>query len=137
VLVVGASLAEGITFWPVSEVIRQAAEITGGLPGEDRIGLPEPERTAVVERIVALGLGGCGVIKDLLGDRKFLEASDDRDLVVVFDGVTGRSRCFGLIEYLEGGARGSRSSLYAKRGPSFWRCGQDGQYGSPGCDCDA
>jgi class 3 adenylate cyclase/tetratricopeptide (TPR) repeat protein len=107
---------EGITFWPLSDVVRQAAGITEGDLVEDarsRIEalLPKTEeRTAIRDRVAAaVGLGeGAGELRETFwAIRKVLEAlAADRSLVVVFDDIQWAEPTFlDLIEYLEGWIR--------------------------------
>jgi class 3 adenylate cyclase/tetratricopeptide (TPR) repeat protein len=107
---------EGITFWPLSDVVRQAAGITEGDLVEDarsRIEalLPKTEeRTAIRDRVAAaVGLGeGAGELRETFwAVRKVLEAlAAHRSLVVVFDDIQWAEPTFlDLIEYLEGWIR--------------------------------
>jgi class 3 adenylate cyclase/tetratricopeptide (TPR) repeat protein len=107
---------EGITFWPLSDVVRQAAGITEGDLVEDarsRIEalLPETEERAAIRNRVAaaVGLGeGAGELRETFwAIRKVLEAlAADRSLVVVFDDIQWAEPTFlDLIEYLEGWSR--------------------------------
>jgi class 3 adenylate cyclase/tetratricopeptide (TPR) repeat protein len=107
---------EGITFWPLSEVVRQAAGITEGDLVEDarsRIEalLPETEeRAAIRDRVAAaVGLGeGAGELRETFwAIRKILEAlAADHPLVVVFDDIQWAEPTFlDLIEYVEGWIR--------------------------------
>src|SRR5919202_937890 len=101
---------KGITFWPLVELVRDAAGI-----GEDdppdvarakvaRL-VPEEERDAVVERVsAAVGLSGAQFpIEELFwGARKLLEAlASERPLVAVFDDVHWAEPTFlDLVEHL-------------------------------------
>jgi predicted ATPase/class 3 adenylate cyclase len=101
---------DGITFWPLVEVVRAAARI-----GEDdsadtarrRIAslLPaeEPERDRIVDRIVsAVGLGGAAfpVAELFWGARKLLESqARERPLVVVIDDIHSAEETF--LDFLQ------------------------------------
>jgi class 3 adenylate cyclase len=86
---------EGITFWPVSEVVRQAAGITEGEWEEDarsRIGdlLPPTDESGIIRDRVAAAIGvgeATGAIQETFwAIRKLLEAvALERPLLVVFD----------------------------------------------------
>jgi class 3 adenylate cyclase/tetratricopeptide (TPR) repeat protein len=109
---------EGITFWPVGEVVRQAAGITGDTE-------PEAARAAVLahlqgeehaDRIAEsvsqlLGLAGAtGTLEETFwGIRRFLEATArPRPLVVVFDDIHWAEPTFlDLVEYLGDFATGA------------------------------
>jgi predicted ATPase len=101
---------DGITFWPLVEVVRAAARI-----GEDdsadtargRIAalLPadEPERDRIVDRVVsAVGLGGTAfpVAELFWGARKLLESqARERPLVVVIDDIHSAEETF--LDFLQ------------------------------------
>jgi class 3 adenylate cyclase/tetratricopeptide (TPR) repeat protein len=89
---------EGITFWPLVEIVRNAAEIVeddSGQDARDKIAnlLPanDPDREAIVERVVsAIGLStrDFPVTEIFWGARRLLEArSADRPVVVVVDDI--------------------------------------------------
>jgi class 3 adenylate cyclase len=109
---------EGITFWPVANVVHEAAGITeGDSPHEARakIGaiLPEGEhRPVVLDRVAAavgLGEAAWSIQETFWAIRKFLEAvASDRPLIVVFDDIHWAEPAFlDLVEYLEGWSRTS------------------------------
>jgi tetratricopeptide (TPR) repeat protein len=109
---------EGITFWPVANVVHEAAGILEGDSPEEaraRIGalLPEGEdRTVVKDRVAAaVGLGDAtwSIQETFWGIRKLLESvASDRPVVVVFDDIHWAEPAFlDLVEYLEGWSRSS------------------------------
>ena len=109
---------DGITFWPISETVHQAAEITEDDPPEQaksRIEalLPETEQRDVIRDRVAAALGlseGAGAIQETFwAIRKLFEAlGRDRPLVVLYDDIQWADPAFlDLIEYLEGWSVGS------------------------------
>jgi class 3 adenylate cyclase/tetratricopeptide (TPR) repeat protein len=101
---------EGITFWPVAEVIQQAAGLEGVGSADEvlaKIGalLPEGEEPVMAERLAAiLGVGGApGAIQEsFLAVRKAFEAlAAERPLLVVFDDIQwGEPTFLDLIQYL-------------------------------------
>ena len=100
---------EGITFWPLTEVVRAAARISeedspevatakiAGLLGED------PERDAIVDRVAsAVGLSDASfpVAELFWGARKLLESqASSRPLVLVIDDIHSAEPT--LLEFLE------------------------------------
>jgi predicted ATPase/class 3 adenylate cyclase len=109
---------EGITFWPVVNVVHEAAGITEGdspIEARSRIEalLPEGEdRPATRDRVAAavgLGEGTWSIQETFWAIRKFLESvASDRPLVVVFDDIHwGEPAFLDLVEYLEGWSRSS------------------------------
>ena len=111
-VVVGRCLpyGEGITFWPIIEVLKTAAGISDGhSPDEARAKIAEllegPDATLVVERLSALmGLTDVtpGVQETFWAVRKlFDELATRRPLVVVFDDIHWAEPTFlDLLEYL-------------------------------------
>jgi class 3 adenylate cyclase/tetratricopeptide (TPR) repeat protein len=125
---------EGITFWPVANVVHEAAGITESdspeearskiealLPGGD-------DRVVLRDRVAAaVGLGEAtwSIQETFWAVRKLLEAvARERPLIVVFDDIHWAEQAFlDLVEYLEGWSRGwavlivciSRPELLARR----------------------
>ena len=104
---------EGITFWPVTEIVKQAAAIgSGDSPDQARVKLaalvPDGEEGAVVVERVAGIVGLADMAASPEGTfwavRKLLEAlSSKRPLVVVFDDIHWAEGTFlDLVEYLAG-----------------------------------
>jgi class 3 adenylate cyclase/tetratricopeptide (TPR) repeat protein len=104
---------EGITFWPIAEVVRQAAAISEGDSVEEarsRIEalLPESEERAVIRDhlAAAVGLGGSagGIHETFWAIRRLFESpAEHRPLVVVLDDIHWAEPSFlDLIEYMEG-----------------------------------
>ncbi len=106
---------DGITFWPLAEVVREAAAIAAEDTAEEAIGkvaaLLEHEgthtadRQAVVERVAAvIGLSPAQfpVAELFWGSRKLLEAmGHDRPLVVIIDDIHSAEQTFlELIDHL-------------------------------------
>lgn len=109
---------DGITFWPVSEVIHEAAAISeGDSPEEARFRiealLPETDERALIRDRVAATIGlaesGGGLQETFWAVRKLLEAvASDQPIVVVFDDIHWAEPTFlDLIEYLEGWSKTS------------------------------
>jgi class 3 adenylate cyclase len=109
---------EGITFWPIVEVVRQAARISEGDSTEGARSRIETllrdgeERAVIGDRVAAaVGLGGAtGEIPETFwAIRKLFEAlADDRPVVMVFDDIHWAEPTFlDLVEYLEGRTRSS------------------------------
>jgi class 3 adenylate cyclase/tetratricopeptide (TPR) repeat protein len=119
---------EGITFWPIIEVLRDAAGVSDAdSPDEVRpkiLELLEPATSAqlIGERLVALlGLSGVtpGIQETFWAVRKFLEElAARRPLVVVFDDIQwGEATFLDLLEYLAGWIEGVPVMLlYLARG---------------------
>jgi class 3 adenylate cyclase/tetratricopeptide (TPR) repeat protein len=108
---------EGITFWPIVEVLRDAAEVSeADSPEEARskiLELLEPATNTqlIGERLAALlGLSGVtpGIQETFWAVRKFLEElAARRPLVVVFDDIQwGEPTFLDLLEYLAGWIEG-------------------------------
>jgi class 3 adenylate cyclase/tetratricopeptide (TPR) repeat protein len=105
------SYGEGITFWPIAEVVRHAAGITGAAPPEqirpritELLGASDHQRL-IDERLAALlGMPGAtpGIQETFWAVRRFLETlAVDRPLVVVFDDIQwGEPTFLDLLEYL-------------------------------------
>ncbi|MEA2637953.1 MAG: hypothetical protein QOE18_1010, partial [Chloroflexota bacterium] len=109
---------EGITFWPIAEMVRQAAEIaTSDSPSDARdkvaalLSSLEPAESALVsDRIcAAIGLGGSdGAIQETFwAVRRMLEAlALDRPLVAVVEDIHwAESTLLDLLEYITGFSR--------------------------------
>jgi serine/threonine protein kinase len=106
------SYGEGITFWPVTEVVRQAAGITvADTPKEARSRieslLPRTgERPIIAKRVAAaIGIGEAAPIHETFwAIRKFVEAlAEDRPLIVVFDDLHWAEPTFiDFVEYIAG-----------------------------------
>ena len=110
------SYGEGITFWPIVELVREAAGLTdgdGAEPARLKIASLLPaggDSLLVCERVAAaVGRGAAEVRTEevLWAVRKLLEAlAADRPLVVVFDDVHWAEGTFlDLVEYLAGWSR--------------------------------
>jgi class 3 adenylate cyclase/tetratricopeptide (TPR) repeat protein len=102
---------EGITFWPVLEVVKQGTGIVGDDSPEEALAKIEStmagEESAALaaERVAALvGLEGSGDTAEqgFWGFRKLLEAlARERPTIVVFDDVnTGEPRFLDLVEHV-------------------------------------
>jgi class 3 adenylate cyclase/tetratricopeptide (TPR) repeat protein len=109
---------EGITFWPVVNLVHEAAGITeGDSPEESRakieVLLPEGEdRSVIGDRVAAavgLGEAAWSLQETFWAIRKLIESvAIDRPLVVVFDDIHwGEPTFLDLVEYLEGWSRSS------------------------------
>jgi class 3 adenylate cyclase/tetratricopeptide (TPR) repeat protein len=107
---------EGITYWPIAEVVRSAAGVTDEDSGDEvrdkLLTLLEatPERESIVERVSqAIGLSPAPASQDELfwGVRRFLESlAVDRPLVMVLDDIHWAEDTFlDLIEHLADGIR--------------------------------
>jgi class 3 adenylate cyclase/tetratricopeptide (TPR) repeat protein len=102
---------EGITFWPVMEIVKRAAGVGPTLALEESkhriasIVAPDPDAELVAERLSAvLGLdsNGAGTDEIFWSVRKLLEAlARERPVVVLFDDVHwGEQTFLDLIEHL-------------------------------------
>jgi class 3 adenylate cyclase/tetratricopeptide (TPR) repeat protein len=109
---------EGITFWPIVNVVHEAARITEhDSPEEARSRiealLPEgADRTILRDRVAAaVGLGEAtwSIQETFWAIRKLFESvASDRPLIVVFDDIHWAEPAFlDLVEYLEGWSRDS------------------------------
>jgi class 3 adenylate cyclase/tetratricopeptide (TPR) repeat protein len=109
---------EGITFWPVREVIRAAAGIADEDPPDvakaklEALPLGSEDPAVVVDRLASvIGLGGSeGALQETFwAVRRLFEAlAGDQPLVVVFDDIHWAEPSFlDLVEYLVGWSRGS------------------------------
>jgi class 3 adenylate cyclase/tetratricopeptide (TPR) repeat protein len=111
------SYGDGITFWPVGEVVREAACLNGEeTPGEARSRIAafladEDDAALVAARVSELvGLADAGAGEESFwAVRKFLEAlARDRPLVVVFDDVNwGEPTFLDLVEHIAEWSRGA------------------------------
>jgi class 3 adenylate cyclase/tetratricopeptide (TPR) repeat protein len=112
------SYGEGITFWPVLEIVKQATGITdedSPEQGRERIAAAlrgEEAAELVADRVAELiGLVGAGAAAEegFWGLRKLLEALARRSpLVVVFDDANwAEQTLLDLIEYLAGRSHGA------------------------------
>jgi tetratricopeptide (TPR) repeat protein len=121
---------QGITFWPVVNVVHEAARISESDPPEEarsRIEalLPENEdRAVVLDRVAAaVGLGEAtwSIQETFWAIRKLLESvASDRPLIVVFDDIHWAEPAFlDLIEYLEGWSRTSAILLLCVARPEL------------------
>jgi class 3 adenylate cyclase/tetratricopeptide (TPR) repeat protein len=133
---------EGITFWPIVEVLRDAAGI-GVLdaPEEARAKLsalaaPTGESTLVADRLAALlGLAPTspGIPETFWAVRKLFEhLAAERPLVVVFEDVHwGESTFLDLVEYLAASTRASSVVILCLARPELfqaradWMAGQE------------
>jgi predicted ATPase/class 3 adenylate cyclase len=101
---------EGITFWPVAEIVQQAAGLEDISSPEEALAkiaalLPEGEDAVVADRLAALlGVGGsAGAIQESFwAIRRLLESlATDRPLLVVFDDIQwGEPTFLDMIQYL-------------------------------------
>src|SRR5262249_5910685 len=103
---------EGITYWPLAEVVREAVRIAGAAGAEPSSGaiaalLPGEERAALIAEKISetLGLGAAGVTigeETFWAVRKLFEAlAQRRPLVVVFDDLQWAEPTFiKLVDYL-------------------------------------
>jgi class 3 adenylate cyclase/tetratricopeptide (TPR) repeat protein len=109
---------EGITFWPIVNVVHQAARITESDTPEDaksriKTLLPEGDDRAVVLDRVAAAVGleeaTWSINETFWAIRKLFESlASDRPLMLVFDDIHWAEPTFlDLIEYLEGWSGGS------------------------------
>jgi class 3 adenylate cyclase/tetratricopeptide (TPR) repeat protein len=113
---------DGITFWPLAEVVREASEIAADDPAElaiakldallEREGSDPAERRDVVDRIAAaIGLSPAQFpITELFwGSRRLLEAMGrDRPLLVIIDDIHSAEQTFlELLDHVEAEARGA------------------------------
>ncbi len=118
-VVVGRCLSygEGLTFWPLREVVEELAGTDDGESSEEaqakiaRVLPPDDDRASVVERVAgALGLSDAAAspTETFWAVRKLLEAAAGRQpLVVLFEDVHwGEPAFLELIEYLAGTIRG-------------------------------
>jgi class 3 adenylate cyclase/tetratricopeptide (TPR) repeat protein len=121
---------EGITFWPIAEVVRQGAGLSESDPPEEsrsRIEslLPDNEERAIIrDRLAAaVGLGeATGAIQETFwAIRRLFEAfAERRPLVVVFDDIHWAEATFlDLIEYVEGWSKGSAILLLCLARPEL------------------
>ena len=107
---------EGITFWPVVEIVKQAARLGSSLSAaESRRRLAaivekDPERDAIVERLGTLfgfGSGPGGTQEIFWAVRRLLQAlAHERPVVVVFDDVHwGEETFLDLVDHITDWAR--------------------------------
>ncbi|MDQ4005840.1 MAG: AAA family ATPase, partial [Actinomycetota bacterium] len=109
---------EGITYWPVAEVIREAAAITQGETGEEATGkiaalCGQNEETATIAERLASVVGlteATGSAQETFwAVRRLFETMAEREpLAVVFDDIHwGEATFLDLIEYLAGWSSGA------------------------------
>jgi predicted ATPase/class 3 adenylate cyclase len=107
---------EGITFWPVVEIVKQAARLGSSLSApESRRRLAsivenDPERDAIVDRLGSLfgyGSGPSGTQEMFWAVRRLLQAlAHERPVVVVFDDVHwGEQTFLDLVDHITDWAR--------------------------------
>jgi class 3 adenylate cyclase len=107
---------EGITFWPVMEIVKRAAAVGPTLALEESrqriaaVVAPDPDADRVAQRLTTLlGLGsnGAGTDEIFWSVRKLLEAlARERPVVVVFDDVHwGEQTFLDLIDHVADWAR--------------------------------
>jgi class 3 adenylate cyclase/tetratricopeptide (TPR) repeat protein len=107
---------EGITFWPVVEIVKQAAGLGASLSAAESrrrlaaIVSDDPEHDAIVERLGTLfgfGSGPGGTEEIFWAVRRLLQAlAHDRPVVVVFDDVHwGEQTFLDLIDHITDWAR--------------------------------
>jgi class 3 adenylate cyclase/tetratricopeptide (TPR) repeat protein len=113
---------EGITFWPVVDIVKQAASLGPSLPaGESRRRLgaiveADPEADAIVDRLGSLfgiGSGPGGTEEIFWAVRRLLQAlARERPVVVVFDDVHwGEQTFLDLVDHITDWARDTRILL--------------------------
>jgi tetratricopeptide (TPR) repeat protein len=109
---------EGITFWPIIEIVRQAAGISEGDSTAEAISriealLPEDEDLLVIRERVSAAVGlaeAAGAIQETFwAIRKLFEAlAANRPLILVFDDIHWAEPTFlDLVEYVEGWSKDS------------------------------
>jgi predicted ATPase/class 3 adenylate cyclase len=107
---------EGITFWPVMEIVKRAAAVGPTLALDENrqriaaVVAPDPDADRVAERLstlLGLGSNGAGTDEIFWSVRKLLEAlARERPVVVVFDDVHwGEQTFLDLIEHVADWAR--------------------------------
>ena len=110
---------EGITFWPVVEIVKQAAGLGPSLPEAEsrrRLGAiveNDPEADAIVDRLGSLfgvGSGPGGRDEIFWAVRRLLQAlARERPVVVVFDDVHwGEQTFLDLVDHIADWARDTR-----------------------------
>ena len=128
---------DGITFWPVAEMVREACGIDGDDPREEARAkisstLGEGEGVDLVADGVAAVSGfaptSAGMQETFWAIRRFLEIlQQDRPLVVLFDASSGRRpRSSTSWSTWPAGAARDASCSSASPGPSSWRSGPRG-----------
>jgi len=120
---------EGITFWPIAEIVRDAAGVMDGDPvdiARERIAalLPDgPDRATIVERITELlGLGAVpNPDETFWAIRKLLEAlAAERPLVCVIEDLHwAEPRLLDLVDHVADWSRGSPILLLCDARPEF------------------
>jgi class 3 adenylate cyclase/tetratricopeptide (TPR) repeat protein len=121
---------EGITYWPVAEVIREAASITEGDGADEAVGKiaslcdGHHEARTIAERLASLlGLSEATAPaqETFWAVRRLLEALADREpLVVVFDDINwGEPTFLDLVEYLAGWSTGAPILLLCMARPNL------------------
>jgi class 3 adenylate cyclase/tetratricopeptide (TPR) repeat protein len=132
---------EGITFWPVTEVVKDAARVGDDdspdqvLARIEALLADEPESALVAQRVagvIGLAGGGAAIQESYWAVRKLLEAlARGQPLIVVFDDIHwGQTAFLDLLEYLGGSAHEVRVMLVCIARPDLldarpsWGTGQ-------------
>ncbi len=117
---------EGITFWPVLEIVRAAAGITEADSPDDglaKIGALVPDEIARDRVAAAIGLaGGTGSVEETFwGVRRLVETlAAERPLVLGFDDIHwAEPTLLDLIEYLSGWIRESPVLILCQARPDL------------------
>jgi class 3 adenylate cyclase/tetratricopeptide (TPR) repeat protein len=124
------SYGEGITYWPVAEILRAAA---GTGDAEDRAAARDrlaqlvpgdPEAAVLVDRLAsAMGLGGAPAPAEEINwaiRRAFEHLGRERPAILVFEDINwGEPALLDLIDYLAGACRGSRLLLLCTARPEL------------------
>jgi class 3 adenylate cyclase/tetratricopeptide (TPR) repeat protein len=108
---------EGITFWPIAEVVREATGIGDGLSRADlrkrihRVVARDPDAGRIVDRVAgAIGLSDPAAERDetFWAIRRFLEnLAADRPLIVVIDDIHwAETTLLDLVEHIAATSRG-------------------------------
>ena len=128
------SYGEGITYWPVREIVAQA---TGGRNVRELLG-DDPDTDAIAERLdSAVGTGTSGAVGEEVfwAVRKLTEAlAQDRPLVLVFEDVHwGEPTLLDLIEHLADWVRSAPVLIVCLARPS---CSTGAGLGRRKAQCD-
>ena len=130
-LLVGRCLpyGDGITYWPLVEVVRHAAGLAGDEPAteaRDRLGkllADAPNANRIVDGLAAaVGLGGeASAAEVFLAARRLLEClAHEQPLIVVFDDLQWAEPVFcDLVQYVARESRGARLVLCCVARPEF------------------